>query len=159
MDNIIFKFQKSDSATVVDFEKDFSGAKYAKCDGLLDKGKRKNIHIEKYAESDEARVWHGVDVVREPTIITFTLYFIGDNRNEVYEAFYSYVSSGRIYYWDTKRLKKAYMVLVDAVNPSEDVYKGSTPYIAVDFKFQNLWGECKDCDADGNIKQNITHEN
>ena len=41
------------------------------------------------------------------------------------------------------RYKKAYITLFEHVKPSDDIYKGSTPYIQADFKFKNLWGECK----------------
>jgi hypothetical protein len=45
------------------------------------------------------------------------------------------------------RKKQAYMILKDALKVKEDVYKGSTPYIRADFKFQNVWGACKDVET------------
>ena len=39
-----------------DLETRFDGLKYSKCDGLNSKGKRKDVHIEKYADSPEVRV-------------------------------------------------------------------------------------------------------
>lgn len=128
----------------LDIEKRFQGMKYSQCDGLLDKGKRKNIQIESYADSNELRVWQGNVVLREATTITFSMYFIGDDRQAKYEAFTEYVSNGKIYYWDNKRKKQAYLVYSEALQPNEDVYKGSTPYILAEFKFKNMWGECKD---------------
>ena len=126
-----------------DLETRFDGLKYSKCDGLNSKGKRKDVHIEKYADSPEVRVWLGSDgPIREATDITFTFYFIGDSRQSVYESFIEYISNGKIHYWDTVRNKEAFMVLADQVKPKEDVYKGSTPYILSEVKFQNLWGEC-----------------
>lgn len=127
-----------------DLETRFDGLKYSKCDGLNSKGKRKDVHIEKYADSPEVRVWLGSDgPIREATDITFTFYFIGDSRQSVYESFIEYISNGKIHYWDTVRNKEAFMVLADQVKPKEDVYKGSTPYILAEVKFQNLWGECQ----------------
>ena len=128
----------------VDIEARFEGLLYSKCEGLLTKGKRKDIYEEKYADDDKLRVWQGEKVTREATTITFTFFFVGENRLHTYQNFYDYVKNGKLYYYDTKRLKKAYMVLKDALEPQEDVYKGSTPYIKATFKFQNLWGECKD---------------
>lgn len=147
----IFFYMQRENDRVFDIESYFKGLRYSKCVGLLDKGKRKNVYTEAYADSDELRVWTGEDVTREATDITFTFYFIGDIRRAVFERFYKYISQGKVYYWDTKRLKKALLLLVDAVNVSDDMYYGSTPYIEVTIKFQNLWGECKDCDDRGAI--------
>lgn len=132
------------SGTLKDLEVDFSGLLYSKAEGLLAKGKRKDIHTETYADSDTLRVWQGTNVTREATTITFTFYFKGDNRQKVYDNFYEYIKNGVIAYWDTARMKEARLVLIDALEPSDDLFKGSTPYISANFKFQNLWGECKD---------------
>lgn len=126
-----------------DIEKRWPGLKYSKCVGLNAKGKRKNVHIEKYADSAELRVWQDPDaVLREATEITLTLFFTGADRQAIYDNFVSYISNGKLHYWDTIRKKEAFMIFVDQSEPKEDVYKGSIPYILVDFKFQNLWGEC-----------------
>lgn len=145
MSEEIIKFwMQKDGDDAINIEEHFNGLKYSKCTGLLDKGKRKNVYIEEYAGSDTLRVWQGDEVTREATTITFTFFFVGDNRMHVYENFYNYVKNGKIRYWDTKRNKEAYLVYSDKTTPKEDVYKGSIRYIAVDFKFQNIWGECKD---------------
>lgn len=145
-----FYMQKVDDSgnlidgTLKDLESDFVGLLYCKCEGLLAKGERKNIYFESYADSDGVRVWQGDEVVREPTNITFTFYFKGDDRQNVYESFYSYVKNGIISYYDNMRMKEARIVLKEALEPSDDIYKGSTPYITAKFKFQNIWGECRD---------------
>jgi hypothetical protein len=127
----------------VDIEQRWPGLKYSKCDGLNVKGKRKNVHTEKYADSPELRVWLDPNVIlREATDITLTLYFTGDDRQAMFDNFVKFCSNGKIHYWDTMRKKHAYMILVDQARPKEDIYKGSIPYILVDLKFQNLWGEC-----------------
>jgi hypothetical protein len=128
------------------------GILYSKCTGLFDKGKRLDVHTETYADSKEMRVWLGDEIIREPTKITLSLYFVGELRKDVLKSFMNFVENSKLYYWDTARLKKAYMVLIEAIPVKEDVYKGSTPYMLFEFKFQNLWGECKDCYANGNIK-------
>lgn len=130
--------------TLKDLEKDFNGLKYSQCEGLLNKGKRKNVYTEEYADSDTLRVWQDSDVTREATTITFTFCFVGTTRKSVYQSFYEYVKNGIISYYDTARLKEARLILVDALEPSDDIFVGSTPYIKANFKFQNLWGECKD---------------
>ena len=149
MENVKFYMQKVDANgglianTLKDLEVNFLGMKYSKCVGLLNKGKRKNIYTETYADSDTLRVWQGEGVTREATTITFTFVFAGNDRKSVYESFYEYVKNGIISYYDTARMKEARIVLLDALEPSDDIYKGSTPYIQADFKFQNIWGECK----------------
>lgn len=144
MAEIIKHYMQKDGESAKDLEVDFEGLKYSKCTGLLDKGKRKNVHIENYADSDTLRVWQGETVTREATNITFTFFFVGDSRQGTFDMFYNYIKNGRITYWDTKRKKQALLILVDKTEPKEDVYNGSIPYISIDFKFQNLWGECKD---------------
>lgn len=137
-------WKEGEEAVGQDIETRFEGLLYSKCEGLLTKGKRKDIYEEKFADDDKLRVWQGKGVTREATTITFTFFFVGENRLRTYQNFYDYVKNGKLYYYDTKRLKKAYMVLKEALEPQEDIYKGSTPYIKADFRFQNLWGECKD---------------
>lgn len=149
MENVKFYMQKVDANgqlienTLKDLEVDFLGMKYSRCVGLMNKGKRKNIHTENYADSDTLRVWQGDNVTREATTITFTFVFAGDNRKSVYDSFYEYIKNGIISYYDTARMKEARIVLIDALEPSDDIFVGSTPYIKADFKFQNIWGECK----------------
>lgn len=150
MSDIKFYMQKVDSqgvlidGTLRDLEVDFSGLHYSKCEGLVDKGERKNIYTEDYADSDTLRVWQDDVVTRKATTITFTFVFVGDSRHSVYEQFYEYISNGKISYYDTKRLKEALLVFSEALEPSKDLFVGSVPYILASFKFQNLWGACKD---------------
>lgn len=125
-----------------DLETRFYGLKYSKCDGLTAKGKRKNIHIEKYSDSNKLRVWQGDGVIREATDIVFSFFFTGENRQNYYDSFIDYCSNGKIHYWDTARKREAIMILIDKSDPKEDTYKGSIPYIYVELKFQNLFGEC-----------------
>lgn len=128
----------------IDLESYFKGMKYMECEGLEDLGKPKNIYTETYADADTLRAYipNPTDIKREATTITFTFAFFGDNRQTVYNKFNVYTKGRKIYYYDTARLKEAYMVLMDKTSPKEDVYKGK-PYMVVEYKFQNLWGECK----------------
>lgn len=125
-----------------DLEKDFPGLKYLKCEGLEAKGKP-YIYTEKYADSDELRVYIPDQINREATTITLSLCFIGEDRRDTYNNFYDYVKKGKFKYWDTVRNKEALLVLTNEVSPKEDFLKGSTPFIEVDFKFQNLYGATK----------------
>lgn len=141
---IKFYMQKDGDNTVKDLEKDFDGLRYQKCVGLNDKGKRKNIYTEEYSDSDTLRVWQGDEVLRQATDITFSFVFAGETRHKAYDDFVAYVNNGKIHYWDTARNKEAYLVLISEVKIGDEDWYGSTPYFKVDFKFQNLWGECKD---------------
>lgn len=125
-----------------DLEKDFAGLRYVKCEGLEAKGKP-YIYTEKYADSDELRVYIPDQINREATTITLSLCFIGEDRRDIYNNFYDYVKKGKFKYWDTVRNKEALLVLTNEVSPKEDSLKGSTPFIEVDFKFQNLYGATK----------------
>lgn len=139
---------------IKNLEKAFGNIKYAKCVGLNTKGKPKNVYTESSAESDELRAWQGEEIAREATKIILTLYFVGNEktRMEAFDALYNYIKNGKFYYWDTARFKKAYCILADEYKPSDELWYGSTPYIAADITLQCLWGECKDCDDNGNLK-------
>lgn len=144
MEDIKFYLKKEDvDEEYVDLESTFKGMKYLQCKGLEDKGKPKNKYTETYADSEELRVHEPNVVFLEATTLTFTFLFVGDDRKSVYDSFCEYINKGKFYYRDTKRNKLAYITLLEAIKPSDDIYKGSTPYIKADFKFQNIWGECK----------------
>lgn len=125
-----------------DLERDFVGLKYLKCEGLEIKGKPR-IYTESYSTSDTLRVYIPDTITRDATSITLTLAFTGTNRRDVYDSFYQYIKKGKFKYWDTVRNKEALLVLTNEVSPKEDSLKGSMPFIEVDFKFQNLYGETK----------------
>lgn len=113
---------------------------YCSCEGLLNKGKRKNAYTETYADSNRLRVHQDANVTREATEITFKFAFAGVDRRKVYEDFVSYLKNGTIEYHDTARGRYAYLILIDAVEPSDDFWKGSDRYILCDFKFKNIFG-------------------
>lgn len=136
-------YMQKEGEGAIDIEAYFPGLRYQKCVGLNDKGKRLNIYTEEYSDSDTLRVWQGEEVTRKATTITFTFFFLGDTRREAFNNFYNYVKNGKITYWDTARNKEALLVLADEIKISEEDWKGSTQYFSASFKFQNLWGECK----------------
>lgn len=137
-------YMQKEGEDKISLEDYFPGLLYSKCDGLLDIGKRLNVYKESYHDSDELRVWQGDPPTREATKITFTFCFVGENKLATYHDFYEYVANGKIYYYDTQRMKEALLVLDAAIKPSDEMWYGSIPYIKASFEFQNLWGACKD---------------
>ena len=133
---------------VYDLERHFRTAtselKYRKCEGLNKKGKKKSVYTESYADSDKLRIWEDTDLTREATTITLDLLFVGEDKQRMYDTFYEYIKQGNFLYTDDVRYKLAYITLIDALEPSEEKFMGSTPYYEAQFKFQNLWGGCKD---------------
>ena len=143
MDNFEFYIQREGEEPIA-IQENYANIKYKQCKGLENVGKPKNKYTETYADADELRVYEPETVMRESTDITLTLVFVGRERKAAYRQFLDLVSTGKFYYWDTVRMKKAYLTLIESVSPSEDEYKGNEPYMLADFKFKNLWGYCKD---------------
>lgn len=127
--------------TAKSLEDEFQGLKYVKCSGLSAYGKPKNIYTESYAETDELRVFLPQKVARENTDIELELCFIGANRRDIYDSFVEYVTGCKIKFWDDCRNREAQMVLTDAIDPSDDILIGGTPYIIASFKFINCNGQ------------------
>lgn len=144
MDKIIEFWMQKEGEDAISLETYFDGLRYSKCDGLLDKGKRKNVYTESYSDSKELRVWQGDEVTREATEVKLKFFFIGHNRSVSYDRFCEYVKNGKIKYYDTARNKEVLLILMDAIKVGEDEWKGSTPYIEAEFTFKNVWGESKD---------------
>lgn len=144
-EQIYFYFKKGE--VIKDLEIDFkvgdSTVKYLQCKGLEDIGKPKNKYTESYADSNELRCYEppNGEITHEPTDVTFTLVFVGQNRQQVYSNFYNFISTDIITYWDTKRNRTVDLTLLETVKPSKDEYKGSTPYMQCDFKFKNIRGK------------------
>lgn len=136
-------------------ESDFSGLYYISCKGLSSVGKPKNIYTENYAEADGLRTYHPTDktggaVAHEATTIELELLFKGSSRRATYDSFCTYIGNKRLYYWDTARHKKVWLILTEAVEPTDDTLK-DIPYMRATFKFQNLWGIGKTCDDSGAV--------
>lgn len=138
-----FYIKRESDTDYTDLESYFNGMKYSKCVGLEDLGKPKNIYTETYSDADSLRVHIPKEVKRDATDITFTFIFFGEDRKSTYDRFNEFIKGQKLYYYDTARYKQSYMVLIDKTEPKEDVYKGSIPYMSVDYKFQNIWGHCK----------------
>lgn len=146
-------FRNIENSFVSEFTKDNitykSYMRYSKCTGLEAKGKPKNIYTESFPDSNELVVYMPSVVHRDSTDVVFTFLFIGEEKQKVYDNFYNYIKDSEIYYYDTKRLKKVKLLLLDAVTPTEDNYKGSINYLSADFKFKNIRGFSENCDENG----------
>lgn len=129
---------------VYDLELHWRGLLYQKCEGLNDKGKKTSAYTEEYADSDNLRHWESETLAREASEIMLTLFFVGNNKQALYDSFYDYIKQGHFYYVDDQRNKLAYVTLMDAIKLSEEKFVGGTTYYKAEIKFQNLWGECHD---------------
>lgn len=128
---------------VASLEDYFDGLRYAECQGLSKYGKIKNIYTETYAETDELRTYipDPDGIARENTDIEFVFVFIGNNRRDVYDNFVNWLSGYKIKYWDDCRNREVEMILIEAVEPSDDELYGMTPFMRATFKFKNLKGQ------------------
>lgn len=131
--------------TLKNLEEDFAGLRYMEAKGISKVGKAKNIYTESYSDSNTLRTWHpsenGEETTHEATTIQLKLLFYGDNRRSSYESFNDYIMDGYHVYWDTLRDKKFTFMVVDAIEPSDDILKGGVPYIICTWTLQNLKGK------------------
>ena len=129
--------------TPKDLEKDFVGLLYSKCVGLNTIGKVKNIYTETYSDADRLRVYMPTDVKNEETVVTLTLVFVGEKRNEVRDEFNEYIRNGFHKYWDTARYKEFVFFIKDELPIGEEMWYGSKPYLRCEYKLQNVKGKTK----------------
>lgn len=151
MSDVKFYMQKCskdgtlETGTLKDLEVDFQGLKYIEAKGISKIGKVKNVYTEMYADSDKLRTWHpsekNVETTHEATTIQLKLLFYGDNRRSVYDQFNDYIYDGYHMFWDTLRNRKFVFFVSEATDPSDDVFKGGTPYIIGTWTLQNLKGK------------------
>lgn len=125
---------------IKDLEKDFEGLKYIKCEGLEEVGEA-NVYTEEFADSDRLRVYVPENVTHKATEVKLTLLFVGENRRSIFNTFNSYIEKGFHAYWDSARNKKLIFFVKSPVKPSDDIYKGSTPYIQVTYTLSNVYGK------------------
>lgn len=128
-------------STTIDLESYYAGLKYSKLTGTNDKGKAKNIYTEKYADGDRLRVYIPKLVKNEATTMTLTLYFFGENRQQVFSEFAKEIKTGIHRYWDTARQQYFDFFVDDELKPSDENWYKGEPYFKVDVKMKNLYGE------------------
>jgi hypothetical protein len=125
----------------IELETVFEGLLYVKCAGLNSIGKVKNIYTETYSDADRLRVYMPKEVKNEETVVTLTLVFVGEKRNEVRDNFNEYIRQGFHKYWDTARNKEFVFFVQDELPIGEEMWYGSTPYLQCDYKLQNIKGK------------------
>lgn len=126
-----------------DLESYFEGLRYQEAKGLNLTGKPR-LYTETYADADKVRVYIPEDVTYEPTTITFSFVFLGENRYKTYDEFVSWVSGKRMAYWDDARNKRAFFYVDDSIQPAEEKWHGSTPYLRLELKVSNVYGRTFD---------------
>lgn len=142
-----FYMQQCDKNGVVsgknyDLEKDFEGLRYLKCTGLDAVGKPKNIYTESYHEAVEERVYMPSEekITREPIDVVLSLLFVGEGRTNTMLRFNNFIKGGFRKYWDTARNKSIVFYIDDAITVKEEMFKGSNPYIQIDYKLRCIKG-------------------
>ena len=128
-----------------DLETDFDGLRYISAKGINTIGKPR-IYTETYANSDRMRVYVPKDLTNDPTTVTFTFFFFGENRQAVYDAFNEYIRKGVRRYWDTARNKYFDFVVDESIEIADEKWYSGIPYITVDYKVKNLNGRTFDVD-------------
>lgn len=128
------------NGTLKELEADFQGLKYLKCEGLEDIGEA-NVYTEEFADSDRLRVYIPETVTHKATEVKLTLVFVGNERRSTFNSFNEYIEKGFHSYWDTARNKKLIFFVKNPVKPSDDIYKGGTPYIQVTYTLSNVYGK------------------
>ena len=136
----ITKRYVSGSYKPYDLEKEFEGLRYAKCEGLNNIGERK-VYKEEYSDDNRTRVYMSDTPIHKSTDVKLTLYFIGDDRQATFDLFNEYIMDGFHAYWDTARNKKVIFYISSPITPSQDMYKGNTPYIEVTYTLSNVYGK------------------
>lgn len=130
--------------TVKDASKGNSYLRYKQMTGLSAKGTPR-FYTETFADSDNIKAY--ISDKRENTTLTLTLLFIGPDRRVVYDSFCSYLKGYKVKYWDSVRKRRVVMFLSEAVEPSDDLLYGETPYIQADFKFTNYSGDTEPAES------------
>ena len=142
-----------EGAQIMDLEKDFKVEKdgfvvgqlrYKECKGLNDIGSAR-VYTEEYLDSDRLRVYIPDNLTHSPTTVTLTLYFVGEDRYNVYDSFNTYLKGSKYHiYYDSARKKKLAFFVKDGISVGESQWYGSTPYIQVDYKLSNIFGKTED---------------
>lgn len=133
-----------EGATEYSIEDEFDGLKYSRMDGIETIGAAKNIYSESFADSDRLRVYIPSEVKHKETEITFTVYFVGENRYKTYDAFNAYIKEGFHRYRDTARNKWFAFYIKSELKPAKDVWYGSMPFLKMEYKLSNIFGRTFD---------------
>lgn len=129
---------------------DFEGVFYQAADGVEAIGQPR-VYTEEYPESNELSVYFSEKTTLKATDFTLKLYFIApDDKkdNEAidciinsYHSFIDYLQGSLILYWDNVRKRKLLLALTESVKPSTTSVLEGREYLAVSFKFKNVYGK------------------
>ena len=129
---------------------DFEGVFYQAADGVEAIGQPR-VYTEEYPESNELSVYFPEKTTFKATDFTLKLYFIApDDKkdNEAidyilnsYHSFMDYLQGSLILYWDNVRKRKLLLALTESVKPSTTSVLEGREYLAVSFKFKNVYGK------------------
>ena len=118
--------------------------RYRKFVGLESSGKPKNVYTETYAEAATERVYttYGGGVKHEAFTVELDIVFLGHGRQTAKDELIAYFESGDgiTVWWDNIRQKCAILLFDSSVEPEEDRYVSSTPFVETVFKFKSLTG-------------------
>ena len=120
-------------------EKEFLGLKYMSLKNGANFGKPK-IYVEEYADSDVLRTYIPENPRTSPIEYELTLIFLDIDRLQVYYDFNEYIRRGYHRYYCTKRGISFDFIINDAIEITEEMWKGSEPYLQVKYKLQGIKG-------------------
>lgn len=122
-----------------DLEKDFSGLLYVEAKGISTIGKQR-IYTETFVDEDAVDVYIPEPPRYEATSIDLTLIFVGETRYATYNDFNDYIKEGFHKFWDTARKREFVFYVEDEISVAEEMWHGSTPYLKVTYKLNNIKG-------------------
>lgn len=123
-------------------ENEFLGLKYMSLKNGANFGKPK-IYVEEYADSDVLRTYIPENPRTSPIEYELTLIFIGENRLQVYYDFNEYIRQGYHRYYCVARGISFDFIINDAIEITDEMWKGSVPYLQVKYKLQGIKGYAK----------------
>ena len=124
---------------IIRIENEFLGLKYMSLKGGGNFGKPK-IYVEEYADSDVLRTYIPENPRTSPIEYELTLIFIGADRLPCYYDFNEYIRRGYHRYYCSTRGISFDFIINDAIEITEEMWKGSEPYLQVKYKLQGIKG-------------------
>ena len=124
---------------MINIEKEFLGLKYMSLKNGANFGKPK-IYVEEYADSDVLRTYIPENPRTSPIDYELTLIFIGADRLPGYYDFNEYIRRGDHRYYCATRGISFDFIINDAIEITDEMWKGSVPYLQVKYKLQGIKG-------------------
>ena len=127
---------------IIRIEDEFFGLKYMSLKNGANFGKPK-IYVEEYADSDVLRTYIPENPRTSPIEYELTLIFIGADRLPGYYDFNEYIRRGYHRYYCVARGISFDFIINDAIEITDEMWKGSVPYLQVKYKLQGIKGYAK----------------